>query len=80
METTAALYRRAVAYAVERLEVGADHQQVTGDLLDLDAFQPLRAQVDPDDLLHCISDIMTDADDAVEARRMRNIQPQDDTP
>jgi NADH/NAD ratio-sensing transcriptional regulator Rex len=80
METTSSLYRQAVAYAVERLEVGATSQQIKRDLLTCAEFRRLRDSLDMDELYDCIAEILDEADDWNEVRLMRNIQPSDQAP
>jgi hypothetical protein len=78
MTTIPTLYRKAVAYAVQRLDVEVDYQRVEWELLNDPQFKPLIDSLDADVLYDCISEIMTDADIEVENRKIRNIQRWED--
>jgi hypothetical protein len=72
------LYRKAVAYAAGQIEIGTDYQDIEWSLLNLEDFAPLINGLDIEVMYDCVSEIMSEADNEVEDRKIRNIQRWED--
>lgn len=72
MTNLANLRRKAVAYAVSRIEAEADYQEIEWELLNLEPYAPLLASFDAQCLYDEVIEIIEDAQDMVEDQRQRN--------
>jgi hypothetical protein len=77
MTSLATLRRKAVAYAVTRIEAEADYQEIEWELLNLEAYAPLLASFDANLLYEEVFDIIEDAQDTVDDQRALNSERYD---
>lgn len=77
MANLADLRRKAVAYAVTRIEAEADLHEIEWELLNLEPYAPLIASFDAEYLYDEVIEIIEDAQDTVEDQRMLNSERYD---